>query len=143
MTGASDPLALGGTPMLPPYAQALGIAVDHHEAHLPVLAVDFTDRIQGRPGFLHGGALSGLMEMAAIAALKAELARRGVDGRIKPVNVSVEFMRGGTAQRTFAVGRVTRAGRRLAVVSAEAWQEDRAKPIATALINVLLSPAAE
>lgn len=133
----------GASATLPPYADGLGIEVDHFDAHLPVLAVDFTDRIQGRPGFLHGGALSGLMEMAAIAALRAELSRRGANSRIKPVNISVEFMRGGTAQRTFAVGRVTRAGRRLAVVSAEAWQEDRARPIATALINVLLSPAGE
>jgi uncharacterized protein (TIGR00369 family) len=134
---------IGAAATLPPYAAGLGIAVDHFESHLPVLAVDFTDRIQGRPGFLHGGALSGLMEMAAIAALQAELNRRFANSRIKPVNISVEFMRGGTAQRTFAVGRVTRAGRRLAVVSAEAWQEDRTRPIATALINVLLSPAGE
>lgn len=127
--------------LLPPYAQGLGIEVDHVEGHIPVLAVDFGDRIQGRPGFLHGGALSGLMEMAAIAALQAELARRGSKVRIKPVNVSVEFMRGGTSQRTFAAGRVTRAGRRLAVVSAEAWQDSRDRPIATALMNVLLSPS--
>jgi acyl-coenzyme A thioesterase PaaI-like protein len=110
------------------------------ENGVPVLAVDFNDRIQGRPGYLHGGALSGLMEMAAIAALQAELARRGDLVRLKPVNIAVEFMRGGTAQRTFAMGRVTRAGRRLACVSAEAWQDDRDKPIATALMNILLSP---
>jgi uncharacterized protein (TIGR00369 family) len=138
---AGDQLALSAGGELPPYAAALGIAVDHYQDHVPVLGVDFSDRIQGRPGFLHGGALSGLMEMAALAALKAELTRRGVAGRMKPINVSVEFMRGGTAQRTYALGRVTRAGRRLAVVSAEAWQDDPAKPIATALMNVLLSPA--
>lgn len=136
---ADDPLQVANQTVLPPYAQGLGIEIDHHEGHLPVLGVDFSDRIQGRPGYLHGGALSGLMEMAAIAALRAELAKRGAEVRMKPVNVSVEFMRGGTAQRTFAVGRVTRAGRRLAVVSAEAWQEDRSKPIATALMNVMLS----
>lgn len=138
---AGDPLVVNDGAMLPPYAQGLGIEVDRVLGHYPVLAVDFTDRIQGRPGFLHGGALSGLMEMAAIAAMQAELARRGSKVRMKPVNVAVEFMRGGTAQRTYAVGRVTRAGRRLAVVSAEAWQDDPAKPIATALMNILLSPA--
>lgn len=128
------------TKPLPPYAQGLGIEVDHIEHGMPVLGVNFSDRIQGRPNFLHGGALSGLMEMAAISALQAELSRRGDAVRLKPINVAVEFMRGGTAQRTYAVGRVTRAGRRLACVSAEAWQDNREKPIATALMNILLSP---
>lgn len=130
----------GKTGALPPYAQGLGIEIDHIEHGMPVLGVEFSDRMQGRPNFLHGGALGGLMEMAAIAALQAELHRRGDVVRLKPINVSVEFMRGGTPQRTFAVGRVTRAGRRLACVSAEAWQDNRDKPIATALMNILLSP---
>lgn len=124
---------------LPPYAQALGIELDHLDDGVPVLAVDFSDRIEGRPGYLHGGALSGLMEMAAIAALQADLARQGKTSQIKPVNVAVEFMHGGKAKRTYARGRLTRSGRRLAVVSAEAWQDDPAKPIASALMNIILS----
>ncbi len=138
---ADDPLVVANGAILPPYARGLGIELDHDDGGTPVLGVEFGDRIQGRPGYLHGGALSGLMEMAAIAALQAELARRGGNVRMKPVNVTVEFMRGGTAQRTYAMGRVIRAGRRLATVSAEAWQDDRTKPIATALMNILLSLA--
>lgn len=126
---------------LPPYATALGIAIDHEEDGMPVLAAEFSDRMMGRPGFLHGGAMSGLMEMAAVAALRAELARRGENMRLKPVNVQVEFMRGGTEQITYAVGNVTRAGRRVALVNAEAWQDDRKKPIALAQMKILLSPA--
>lgn len=127
-------------PSLPPYAQALGIEIDHDEQGQPVLFVDFSDRIQGRPGYLHGGAMSGLMEMAGIAALQAELAQRDEAVRLKPVNVQVEFMRGGTEQRTYAMGQVTRAGRRVALVNVEAWQDDRAKPIALAQMKILLSP---
>jgi uncharacterized protein (TIGR00369 family) len=126
---------------LPPYALALGISVDHDEHDNPVLSMDPSERVLGRPGFLHGGAMSGLMEMAAIAALRAELVRRGEDMQLKPVNVAVEFMRGGTEQRTFAMGTVTRAGRRVALVNAECWQDDRAKPIALAQMKILLSPA--
>ena len=124
---------------LSPYAQALGIEIDHDENGQPVLFVDFSDRIQGRPGFLHGGAMSGLMEMAGIAALRAELDRRGERAKLKPVNIQVEFMRGGTQQRTFAMGTVTRAGRRVALVNVEAWQDDRTKPIALAQMKILLS----
>lgn len=126
---------------LPPYADALGIDIDHDEDGNPVLFYDYSDRVAGRPGFLHGGAMSGLMEMAAVAALRAELDRRGEKVKLKPVNVAVEFMRGGTEQRTFAMGQVTRAGRRVALVNAECWQDDRAKPIALAQMKILLSPA--
>lgn len=126
---------------LPPYADALGIDIDHDEDGNPVLFFDYSERVAGRPGFLHGGAMSGLMEMACMAALRAEMERRGETMKLKPVNVAVEFMRGGTEQRTFAMGSVTRAGRRVALVNAECWQDDRAKPIALAQMKILLSPA--
>ncbi len=41
---------------LPPYADALGIDVDHDEDGNPVLFFDYSERVAGRPGFLHGGA---------------------------------------------------------------------------------------
>ena len=128
---------------LPPYAAALGIGIDPDSSASasPLLWFDYSERVSGRPGFLHGGAMSGLMEMAAIAALRAELERRGEKVRLKPVNITVEFMRGGTEQRTFASGTVTRAGRRVALVNAMCWQDDPAKPIALAQMKVLLSPA--
>ena len=123
---------------LPPYAAALGIGLEAGE-DAPVLWFDYSERVSGRPGFLHGGAMSGLMEMAAIAALQAELSRRGEAMRLKPVNIAVEFMRGGTEQRTFASGTVTRAGRRVALVNATCWQDDPDRPIALAQLKVLLS----
>ena len=124
---------------LPPYALALGIAVERIDGGVPVLGLDFSEKVHGRPGFLHGGAIGGLLEMAAIAALRQALAGRGVVARLKPVNMTVELLRGGTERRTYAVGRVTRAGRRIANVSAEAWQDDPARPIASAWMNVLLA----
>ena len=128
---------------LPPYALALGIEVERIDGAAPVLGLDFSERVHGRPGFLHGGAIGGLLEMAAIAALRMALAERSPNGaglpRLKPVNMTVEFLRGGTERRTYAVGRVTRAGRRIANVSAEAWQDDPARPIASAWMNVLLA----
>lgn len=126
---------------LPPYAAALGIKLEPTSTSSPVLWFDYSERVSGRPGFLHGGAMSGLMEMAAMAALQAELERRGEVVRLKPVNITVEFMRGGTKQRTYASGTVARAGRRMALVNAICWQDDRAKPIALAQMKVLLSPA--
>jgi acyl-coenzyme A thioesterase PaaI-like protein len=124
---------------LPPYALSLGIGVERIERNAPLLTLDFAEKVLGRPGYLHGGAIGGLLEMAAIAALHRELAGRGAVPRLKPVNMTVEFLRGGIDRRTFALGRVTRAGRRIANVSAEAWQDDPDRPIATAWMNVLLA----
>ncbi|HEX8484761.1 PaaI family thioesterase [Sphingomonas sp.] len=121
---------------LPPYADVLGVSIEAGEG-VPVLVMPFADDVLGRPGFLHGGAIAGLLEMAAIAALDHALAAEG-GGRIKPINVTVDFMRGGRDKPTRAAGNVTRLGTRVANVEATAWQDDRGKPIAAARMNYLL-----
>lgn len=126
--------------VLAPYAQALGMFVDRIEHGVPVIAADFSDKVLGRPGFLHGGAIAGMLEMAGFAALQAHLAGRGMDVRLKPVNISVEYLRGAGRARTFARGTVLRAGRRMANVRVEAWQADPDKPVASCWMNVLLAP---
>ena len=128
---------------LPPYARTMGMEVDHVEDGAPVIAMDYAERVMGRPGFLHGGAIGGLLEMAAHAALRAELDRQGSTFRIKPVNISIEYLRGGVQERTFARGEVIRAGRRVANVRVEAWQGDRSKLVASSWINFLLAPPKE
>jgi acyl-coenzyme A thioesterase PaaI-like protein len=50
---------------LPPYALALDMAIVDELDGAPVIGMPFTDRVQGRPNFLHGGAISGLLEIAA------------------------------------------------------------------------------
>ncbi|MBB4153859.1 uncharacterized protein (TIGR00369 family) [Sphingomonas jinjuensis] len=122
---------------LPPYAQLLGLTIEPRDGEAPLLVMPFADSVLGRPGFLHGGAIAGLLEMAAIVALDYALADEG-GGRIKPVNVTVDFMRGGRDKPTLAEGIVTRLGTRVANVEAVAWQDDRTKPIASARMNYLI-----
>jgi uncharacterized protein (TIGR00369 family) len=98
----------------------------------------FSDKVQGRPGFLHGGAISGLLEMAAVAAIHSALRQKGSDAAIKQVNVTIDFMRGGIPQPTYAVGIITRLGRTMANVEAQAWQDDRSKLIAMANMHYLI-----
>jgi uncharacterized protein (TIGR00369 family) len=124
---------------MPPFAREMGMTVDHMQGGLPVIAFDYGPHVMGRPGFLHGGAMSGLMEIAAIAALRVTVAAEEPAVRIKPVNITINFMRGGREARTYALGEVTRIGRRVANVEAKAWQDDPAKPIATVFMNFLLS----
>lgn len=124
---------------LPPYAELLGLRVEQEDG-APVLTMPFADDVLGRPGFLHGGAIGGLLEMAAIAALQHALEEEGAEGtaRIKPINVTLDFMRGGREKDTQAKGIVTRLGNRVANVDAVAWQDDPAKPIARGRLNYLI-----
>lgn len=124
---------------LPPYAELLGIEVETGTG-APVLVMPFGADVVGRPGFVHGGALAGLLEMAAIVALKHALEAEARDAtRIKPINVTVDFMRGGREKPTRAQGKVTRLGTRIANVEALAWQDDRERPVAAARMNFLLA----
>ncbi|MBX3595358.1 PaaI family thioesterase [Sphingomonas sp.] len=125
--------------ILPPYAQILGIELEAGPG-APVLAMPFGPRVLGRPGFVHGGALAGLLEIAAISALRHALAGEARDEAVvKPVNVTVDFMRGGREKVTRAQGHVTRLGTRIANVEAVAWQDDRDRPVAAARMHFLLA----
>jgi uncharacterized protein (TIGR00369 family) len=121
---------------LPPYAQFLGISARRAEDGELQFVMPFADVVLGRPGYLHGGAIAGLLEFAAFGALYEALGSR--EATVKPINVTVQFMRGGIQHETFAAATVTRLGKRVANVEAHAWQRDRAKPIAAAQLNVLL-----
>ena len=106
----------------------------------PVIAMAWSDRAMGRPGFMHGGAMGGVLEMAGFTALEAELERQGLDVRIKPINISTEYLRGGLPETIYARGQVVRAGRRVANVQIEAWQGDRTRPVASCWMNFQISP---
>jgi|SRR6185436_12408749 len=122
---------------LPPYAQYLGIDRRRSDAGELLYVMPFGDVVLGRPGYLHGGAIAALLEFAAFGALYEALG--GHEGvTVKPVNITTQFMRGGTPLDTFAAATVTRLGKRVANVEAHAWQTDRARPIAAAQMNLLL-----
>jgi uncharacterized protein (TIGR00369 family) len=120
--------------ILPPYAQLLGLSVEPGET-APVFVMPFAHDVVGRPGFLHGGALAGLLEMAAVGALKQAL---DGEARIKPINVTVDYMRAGQPRDTFAYAIIERLGARIANVDAFAWQDEPDRPIAAARLNFLI-----
>lgn len=121
---------------LPPYAQLLGLSTTRDKGET-LWIMPFRQEVVGRPGFLHGGAIAGLLEFAALGALHEALGENtGVT--IKPINVTVDFMRGGIDHDTMAAASITRLGNRVANVEAHAWQQDRRKPIAAAHMNLLL-----
>lgn len=125
--------------ILTAYARALGIAiVDERQPGPPTLVLAFSHDLEGRPGAWHGGAIAGLLETAGYAALRSELAARGRDPLLKPINITVQYLSTGRPQASHARGRIVRLGRRNANLAVEAWQDDPAKPIASAVMNILM-----
>ena len=118
---------------LPPYAELLKIDMLHDGR----MRLPFHVDVVGRPGFLHGGVIGGLLEMVAYSSLMEILVEP--DTRLKQINLTVNYMRGGVARDTYADASIKRLGRRIANVEARAWQEDPSRPIATAEVNFLIS----
>lgn len=124
---------------LPPYARLLGLTAAHDDQGRLVWTMKFRNEVVGRPGYLHGGAIAGLLEFAALGTVHEALGDAPVE--VKPISVTVDFMRGGTDRDTFADATITRLGNRIANVEAQAWQQDRSKLIASARMNLLLRRA--
>ena len=121
---------------LPPYAHLLRLRAEADENGAPLFVMPFHDDVVGRPGFLHGGAIAGLLEFAAFVTLRQALGDSAAE--MKPINVTVDYMRGGQPLDTFAAATIERLGARIANVEAQAWQRDRKTPIAAAQMNFLL-----
>jgi acyl-coenzyme A thioesterase PaaI-like protein len=72
--------------------------------------------------------------------LRDELSGLGRAHRLKPINITVQFLAPGKPKLTYAKARITKLGRRNANIAVEAWQDDRGRPIATAIMNILMVP---
>jgi uncharacterized protein (TIGR00369 family) len=123
---------------LPPYAQLLRLRIDESDGECRFV-MPFHEDVVGRPGFLHGGAIAGLLEFAAFTALARAIG--DAEAAMKPITVTVDYLRGGSHRDTFAAAEIHRLGSRIANVEAVAWQTERSSPIASARLNFLLESA--
>lgn len=119
-----------------PYYRYLGIEVRDTEEGL-VSVMPFAEHLIGNPMLpaIHGGVTGAFLESAAIINLLAEVETESVP---KTITVTVDFLRSGRPADTYAMGTLTRIGRRVASVRAEAWQEDRRNAIAAATLHFLI-----
>lgn len=111
-----------------PYVRFLGMRVemagDEMTAVLP-----FADHLIGNPMLpaLHGGVIGAFMEMTALAQLSLTQPAERVP---KTIDITIEYLRPGRAQDTFARAILRKVGRRVANVQVECWQDSRSSPVA-------------
>jgi uncharacterized protein (TIGR00369 family) len=111
-----------------PYVRFLGMRVelagDEMTAVLP-----FRQSLIGNPILpaLHGGAIGAFMELTALAQLSLAAPGNRVP---KTIDITIEYLRSGRAQDTYARAILRKVGRRVANVQVEAWQDSRSQPIA-------------
>jgi len=112
-----------------PYARFLGLRTEEDGGILTVI-MPFADHLVGNPMLpaLHGGSTAALLELTAIAQMALAWPRLRLP---RPITVTTAYLRSGKPLDVRARARISRAGRRVAHVLAEAWQEDPAQPIAS------------
>jgi uncharacterized protein (TIGR00369 family) len=120
-----------------PVARYLGLALELHDDQLRA-RLDFAPHLVGNALLpaLHGGVLGTLLESAAIYGLLWETRT----GRVpKTISITIEFLRTARATTTWAATEISHQGRHVSRVRAFAWQDEPAKPVATATAHFLLA----
>jgi len=96
----------------------------------------FSPKIIGNPILpaIHGGMTGAFLETTAIVGVTREL---GVS-LPKPIGLTINYLRSGHALDSYASVSIVKQGRRVVAFEAQAWQDDPAKPIASAFGHFML-----
>ena len=111
-----------------PYARFLNLRTEIFGDDVTII-MPFSDHLIGNPMIpaLHGGSTAALLEMAAMAKVSHTYPRLRLP---RSINVSISYLRSGGPQDVYARAVIVKAGRRIAYVTAEAWQVSQKTPIA-------------
>jgi uncharacterized protein (TIGR00369 family) len=111
-----------------PYANRFGVKARLEDGEL-VAEMPYTHDLLGNPRLpaLHGGAVGAFLEIAAQIRLRLE---REAAHAPATIGVTVEYLRPCRAKTIFARTEIKRLGRRIAMVHAEAWQDEQRTPLA-------------
>src|SRR6267154_4725298 len=118
-----------------PFARCLGIRVGDDGT----LVMPFSPKIIGNPILpaIHGGMTGAFLETTAIVSVTREL---GV-APPKPIGLTINYLRSGRALDSYANVSIVKQGRRVVAFEAQAGQDDRTKPIASAFGHFMLRQA--
>jgi len=119
-----------------PYAKALGVYCKRFGNEV-VFVLPASEANLGNPILpaIHGGVIGGFMEIAAGFHLFIFLE---IEEQPKIVDFSLDYLRAGLHQETYAECHLTRQGNRVANVSVTAWQTKKQQPIALGRAHFLL-----
>jgi uncharacterized protein (TIGR00369 family) len=122
-----------------PYARFLGVAVELRGDEL-TLVLPYRESLIGNPILpaLHGGVVGAFMELTAVASLSVAQRQTRLP---KTIDINIDYLRSGRPVDTYARAQVTKLGRRIANVRVDAWQYERAEPIASLHGHFLVTPA--
>ena len=138
--GAWQPPA-GSAPVLPynpiPYIEFLGIR-EVPGAEVPMFRLPYQAKLIGNPHLpaLHGGVVAGFAETAALLHLVRTLGGAKLP---KGIDFSVDYLRAGRPEETFAQCELVRVGARVALVQVRCWQSAPDRPIVVARGHFLLT----
>lgn len=120
-----------------PYLRFIGLELRVSEEGI-LCVLPANPKLIGNPLLpaMHGGVIGALLESAAIIQLLWAQETVKVP---KTIDFSVDYLRSAKPVQTYAQGIITKHGRRVANVRVEAWQDDRAKPVAAAHVHLLLA----
>jgi len=114
-----------------PYAVMMGVLAEENPGtHEPLRFVMHASELHmGNPTLpaMHGGALSGFMELASAVHILSFMETAKYP---KLIDFSIDYLRAARLQTVYAVCELMREGRNLTAVQVKAWQEDPAKPVA-------------
>ncbi len=121
-----------------PYAELIGVEC-LQLGHELIFKLPKNPNNIGNPSLpaLHGGVIGGFMEVAAMLEVLYETK---VTTLPKVVDFSIDYIRAGRDQDTFARAEVVRRGRNVVNVSMSAWQASEETPIANARAHFLIKP---
>jgi uncharacterized protein (TIGR00369 family) len=119
-----------------PYGRLLGTRLEHVETDFARVRLPFRDELATIGDVVHGGAISGLIDIAATAAAWSGAAA-GASPRGTTVGFSVNFLAAGRGQDLVAAARVIRRGKTLSVCDVEV-KDVTGEAVARALVTYKL-----
>jgi len=119
-----------------PYLKFLGVTLES-EGGVLTGRMRFSEHLVGNPTLpaLHGGALGALLE----AACQFEVLYRAESAVLpKTITLTIDYLRSAKPVDVKVRARIVKQGRRVVTAHAVAWQEDEAKPVASATVHLLV-----